>query len=203
MARLNRDCTYAHARPTHPRPIRLQLLTNRGPLDRWLANLDIMANPYVALHAPLADDDVRCELFIALLDVCTPSFLARPPDYVQGMYGPVYRLSLVVYDPHVGCTETLRLGRYQGIPANGDAPLWTRRLPLFKILRFTQSRAFAAMLVAGMSDIQFFEPASSQALSWARHAAIGTPVQKLVSRHCRNAALRSVKVWARGKNLRG
>ncbi|KAJ7682198.1 hypothetical protein DFH06DRAFT_1314423 [Mycena polygramma] len=169
-------------------PCAPHLLADRDAVDQWVATEDLMADPDVPMHAPLADDEVRCEIFVALL---------------EGMYGPVYRLSLAVYDPHAGKTEALKLGRYQGIPTDKDAPLWTRRLPLFKYIRFTQPRAFAAMLVAGMSDIQFFEPASSKALLWARHAAIGTPVQRLVSRHCRTVALRSVKVWVRGQNLRG
>ncbi|KAJ6497185.1 hypothetical protein C8R47DRAFT_1212720 [Mycena vitilis] len=188
MAKVNRNCTYAHARPTRLRPMRPHLLADRDAVDQWVAAEDLMADPDVPMHAPLADDEVRCEIYVTLL---------------EGMYGPVYRLALAVYNPHVGKTGDLSLGRYQGIPTDKDAPLWTRRLPLFKNIRFTQPRAFVAMLVAGMSDIQFFEPASSKALLWARKAAISTPVQRLVSRHCRNVALRSVKVWARGQNLRG
>ncbi|KAJ7639677.1 hypothetical protein DFH06DRAFT_1138392 [Mycena polygramma] len=146
MAKVNRNCTYAHARPTRLRPMRPHLLADRDAVDQWVAAEDLMADPDVPMHAPLADD--------------------------EGMYGPVYRLSLAVYNPHAGKTEDLRLGRYQGIPTDKDAPLWTRRLPLFKYIRFTQPRAFVAMLVAGMSDIQFFEPASSKALLWARQAAV-------------------------------
>ncbi|KAJ7658349.1 hypothetical protein DFH06DRAFT_1327627 [Mycena polygramma] len=166
MSPLNRTCTYAHARPTKPRAMRAHLLTNRGPLDRWIGSTDIMADPYVSMYAPLADDDVRCQLFVALL---------------EGMNGPVYQLWLVVYGAHVGTTEALKLGFYRGVPADHDAPLWTRRLPLFKLIRFTQPRAFIVRLVAGMTNIQFLKPASPNALVGTRCCLTRLPSEMLPS----------------------
>lgn len=72
----------------------------------------------------------------------------------QGIFGTVYRLSLRVYDPHVGATERLSLGRHVGFPSGAGAPLWTRRLPPNRLLRFPQPRAFMTRLVAGTADIQ-------------------------------------------------
>ncbi|KAF8217242.1 hypothetical protein K438DRAFT_1748335 [Mycena galopus ATCC 62051] len=126
-----------------------------------------MSHPGVLLTAPLPADEVMCELF--------------------GIEGIIYRLSIMLYDPHVRTSGIVTLDRYQGSPADADAPVWTRRLPPGKFLRFPQPRAFATQLVAGMTDIALY---------------IGTPAHRRIARHCKTVALRKIKVWVWGTNLR-
>ncbi|KAJ7843594.1 hypothetical protein B0H13DRAFT_2364681 [Mycena leptocephala] len=181
-------CPYSRLRPTRVRPMRRVRLLKADPLDRWLATADVMLDPDMSLRSTLPEGEVMCAVHVTIL---------------EGLYGAVYRLSMVVYDRHAGYSEPLGLGRHQGVPTDADVPLWTRRLPPGRFLRFSQPRVFVARLVAGLSDIPLQRAPSVQALSWARDAAIGTSIHRLLSRRCKNAALRKIKVWARGTNLRG
>jgi hypothetical protein len=79
----------------------------------------------------------------------------------------VYRLSLVVFDARAGSTEIISLARYEGSPADADAPLWTRRLRPGKLLRFSQPRAFGAQLVAGISDIRLYVSSSYRSYNYS------------------------------------
>ncbi|KAJ6593047.1 hypothetical protein B0H19DRAFT_1245857 [Mycena capillaripes] len=179
--------------PRRMRPIRL--VQCKSPLNRWLASVEFC--PDYDLFTPLPNDCVMFQAFVVVLE--------------SVIFGTIYRLSVVAYDRRAG-RIAIRLARYVGSPDDSDAPLWVRRLPPYKRLRFTQPRSFAVRLVAGMTDIpvDFLDSESddrraisARRLSWARDAAVGTPSHRILSRRCKNVALGNIKAWARGKNLRG
>ncbi|KAJ7089644.1 hypothetical protein C8R44DRAFT_892327 [Mycena epipterygia] len=185
--------TLPFSRPTILRPVRAVRLAPYSALDRWIAAADI--NPDSELRAPLPDEKVMCEIFVAVI------------EGIQGILAPVYLLSMTAYDSRAGKTAMLRLARFAGSPGDAAAPLWVRRLPPRKFLCFTQPRAFAARLVGGLTEIPVKPVVSSDKmsaamLSWARDTAIGTSAYRVLSRRCKNVALRNLKVWARGNNLR-
>ncbi|KAJ7870685.1 hypothetical protein B0H13DRAFT_2350312 [Mycena leptocephala] len=202
MAIISRTpCAYSRPQPTRLRPMRRVRLLKADPLDRWLATVDFL-DP-VSPRPPLPVGEVRCAIYMVILEVIFFSFYANIGLIMfQGLYGTVCQLSMAVYDHVAGYTEALSLDRHVGLPTDADAPLWTRRLPPRKILRFSQPREFVARLVAGMSDIPVPAP-SAKMLFWARDATIGTSTHRIIARRCKNIELRKIKVWSRGTNLRG
>jgi hypothetical protein len=60
---------------------------------------------------------------------------------------------LAAYHPRVEATNDIHLARFVGSPGDANAPLWVRRLPLGKLLRFAQPLEFVGKLVGGMTDI--------------------------------------------------
>ncbi|KAJ7801395.1 hypothetical protein B0H14DRAFT_3489650 [Mycena olivaceomarginata] len=159
--------TLRFTRPKVMRPVRAVRLVNYDPWNRFVAAANIDPDPRSCLYAWVPEDQIMCEFFVTV---------------IEGMIAPVYLLSLAAYDPRAGETETIRLAHFTGFPGNADAPLWTRRLPLRKLLHFSQPRAFVARLVGGMTDISvkptfsrdFYSPPSPSAemLSWARCASV-------------------------------
>ncbi|KAJ7085955.1 hypothetical protein C8R44DRAFT_737114 [Mycena epipterygia] len=174
------------SRPTILRPMRASRVASYDALDRWLAVADI--DPDLQIKTPLPDDKAMCEVFVSV---------------IEGFLGTIHRLSLAVYHPYAGETELMHIARFVGFPGDADAPLWTRRLPPGRLLCFSQPRAFVAMLVGGMTNILYSRHAFPALLSWARDTAIGTRGHKLLSRRCKTVAIRKIRVWARGGNLRG
>ncbi|KAJ7843588.1 hypothetical protein B0H13DRAFT_2364675 [Mycena leptocephala] len=180
--------TYSRLRPTRVRPMRGVRLLKCDPMDRWLATADIMLDSDLSL--PLPEGEVMCALIMCILKLS---------------FGTVYRLSMVVYDREAGCSVALNLGRYQGLHTDAEAPLWTRRLPPREFLRFSQPRfkLLALLWIPLFTGGQHKQAPSAKALSWARDASVGTSTHRLIARRCKNIALRKIKVWARGTNLRG
>ncbi|KAJ7678457.1 hypothetical protein B0H14DRAFT_3177705 [Mycena olivaceomarginata] len=163
--------TLRFTRPKIMRPVRAVRLVNYDPLNQFVAAANIDPDPRSCLYAWVPKDQIMCELFVTV---------------AEGMVAPVYLLSLAAYDPRAGETETIRFARFTGFPGNADAPLWTRRLPPRKLLHFSQPWAFVARLVGGMTDISV-KPMFS----------IGTPANRLLARHCQNAALANIKQGAK------
>ena len=64
-----------------------------------------------------------------------------------------YILILQAYHPCMKETNNMHLARYVGSPEDDDAPLWVRRLPPRRFLRFPQPLDFIGKLVGGMTDI--------------------------------------------------
>ncbi|KAJ7440083.1 hypothetical protein B0H11DRAFT_1934007 [Mycena galericulata] len=162
------------SRPTVLRRMRATCLARYDPLNRWLGAADIRMYPDLFLTNP-PSDEVICELFsVSLIEF-------------QGILGTLHTLFLKAYDRRrAGFTKMIRLDRYVGSPGDANAPLWTRRLPPRKFLRFSQPRAFVARLVAGMTEIRvediFDRRMTPEMLSWACQCAIGTPVHRRISR---------------------
>ncbi|KAJ7448372.1 hypothetical protein FB451DRAFT_1411385 [Mycena latifolia] len=178
--------TIRFTRPKVLRPMRAVRLARSSydALDRFVAAANVDLDSKCSLYDPVSDDLVMCEFFVAA---------------IHGMVTSVYLLSVAAYDPRAGETPTIRLATYRGSPGDVDAPLWIRRLPPHKLLAFSQPRAFVASLVGGMTDIpvkpnyqEFWTP-SAEMLSWARVAAIGTPVRRPLARRCQNAALANIR----------
>lgn len=59
--------TLPFSRPTILRPVRAVRLAPYSALDRWIAAADI--NPDSELRAPLPDEKVMCEIFVAVIEV--------------------------------------------------------------------------------------------------------------------------------------
>ncbi|KAJ7028606.1 hypothetical protein C8F04DRAFT_1188415 [Mycena alexandri] len=126
--------------PRAPRPIgpmRAVHLRQYSPLDRWLAGVEMKTAPEVYLHSPLPEDQAMVELFVFAF---------------EGMLGSTYRLTMWAFHPGVGTTDNIVLARFVGSPHGPNAPLWVRRLPQRKFLRFSQPLEFVAKLVGGMMD---------------------------------------------------
>ncbi|KAJ7085959.1 hypothetical protein C8R44DRAFT_893805 [Mycena epipterygia] len=185
--------TLPFSRPTILRPVRAVRLAPYSALDRWIAATDI--NPDSELRAPLPDEKVMCEIFVAVI------------EGIQGILAPVYLLSMTAYDSRAGKTAMLRLARFAGSPGDAAAPLWVRRLPPRKFLCFTQPRAFAARLVGGLTEIlsnQSFPQIKCPLRCSLGHATLllGLLPTESFPVVARMFALRNLKVWARGNNLR-
>lgn len=74
----------------------------------------------------------------------------------QGLHGQNYLLSLGVYHPRVAidhATPDIELARFVGYADDPSAPLWVRRLPSRKLLRFPQPLHFIGRVLKGMTDI--------------------------------------------------
>ncbi|KAJ7440082.1 hypothetical protein B0H11DRAFT_1934008 [Mycena galericulata] len=188
--------------PTVLRRMRATCLTRYDPLNRWIGAADMKTSLDLFLTAALPPDEVMCQLFVGVVEV--ESFgLSK----FQGILGTVYTLSLTAYDRrHAGSIQLINLDRYSGSPGDVGAPLWVRRLPPQKFVRFSQPRAFVARLVAGNTEIHVEHmlegKITTKMLSWARQCAIGTPAHRSIARRCKTVALGDIRVWARGKNLR-
>lgn len=74
-------------------------------------------------------------------------------EWSQGGDGPTYRLSLAAYHHLLGPTVDIHLARFVGTPHDADAPLWLRRVPTGKLLRWPQPLEFVGMVVGGLTDI--------------------------------------------------
>ncbi|KAJ7493944.1 hypothetical protein FB451DRAFT_1388076 [Mycena latifolia] len=116
--------------------------------------------------------DSKCSLYDPVSDdlVMCEFFVSA----IHGMVNSMYLLSVAAYDPRAGETPTVCLATYRGSPGDVDAP--------------------------GMTDIpvkpnyqEFWTP-SAEMLSWARVAAIGTPVRRPLARRCQNAALANIRL---------
>ncbi|KAJ7153164.1 hypothetical protein C8R43DRAFT_1127001 [Mycena crocata] len=150
-----------YSRPTALRPLRTGHLIRYDPLDRWLGAAEMELSTWPL--ATLPHDKAMVEVFATVIGGVIPS---------------VHRLCMVAIDEDAGETpQIIHLARFVGSNADADAPLWTRRLPLRKNVRFQQPREFTAKLVAGMTDIDIpVEQATSpQMLSWARDTAADFP----------------------------
>ncbi|KAJ7038742.1 hypothetical protein C8F04DRAFT_1179420 [Mycena alexandri] len=123
--------------PRPIRPMRAVRLRQYSPLDRWLAGVEMKTAPEVSLHSPLPDDQAMVDLFVSAF---------------EGMLGSTYRLTMWAFHPGVGTTDNIVLARFVGSPHGPNAPLWVRRLPPRKLLRFSQPVEFVAKLVGGMMD---------------------------------------------------
>ncbi|KAJ7715626.1 hypothetical protein B0H16DRAFT_1741783 [Mycena metata] len=129
----------AVAKSTPPRPMRAVRLRQCTPLDRWLASVEMKTSPELYMDSPLPDDHAMVELYMYVF---------------EGVLGVAYRLSLAVFHPSLGSTDDdIHLARFVGTPHDANAPLWVRRLPPRKLLRFAQPLEFVANLVGGMTDI--------------------------------------------------
>ncbi|KAJ7189693.1 hypothetical protein GGX14DRAFT_580499 [Mycena pura] len=122
----------------HARPLRLVRLARYGHLDRWIGTADLKAAPERFMGSPLPDDLAMCELYISV---------------IKGGDGPTYRLSLAAYHHLLGPTLDIHLARFVGTPHDADAPLWLRRVPTGKLLRWPQPLEFVGMVVGGLTDI--------------------------------------------------
>ena len=79
--------------------------------------------------------------------------LENLPEWSQGVRGPKYHLSLAAYHRLVGATVDMHLAYFEGNPNDADAPLWVRRVPPGKLLRWPQPVEFVGNVVGGMTDI--------------------------------------------------
>ena len=142
--------------PRPIRPMRAVRLRQYSPLDRWLAGVEMKTAPEVYLHSPLPEDQAMVELFVFAFEVfsffLSFSPLAQLLTSFQGMLGSTYRLTMWAFHPGVGTTDNIVLARFVGSPHGPNAPLWVRRLPQRKFLRFSQPLEFVAKLVGGMMD---------------------------------------------------
>lgn len=60
----------------------------------------------------------------------------------------------------------MHLARFNGTPDDAGAPLWVRRVPPGKLLRWSQPLEFVGKVVGGLTDIpvQPMTPVSSRSL---------------------------------------
>ncbi|KAJ7189436.1 hypothetical protein GGX14DRAFT_408842 [Mycena pura] len=138
----------------HARPLRLVRLARYGHLDRWIGTADLKAAPERFMGSPLPDDLAMCELYISVIKVDFFFLCAGElSEWSQGGDGPTYRLSLAAYHHLLGPTVDIHLARFVGTPHDADAPLWLRRVPTGKLLRWPQPLEFVGMVVGGLTDI--------------------------------------------------
>ena len=144
-------------RPSCVKAMRASRLRKCDPLDRWLASVTMKTAPGIFLQSPLPDDQAMCELFMSVHKAC---FLRFWPGHgnsclicVSGcLRDHPYPRSRSLPLAHEA-TNNMHLARYVGSPADDDAPLWVRRLPPRRFLRFPQPLDFIGKLVGGMTDI--------------------------------------------------
>lgn len=178
--------------PVAVSPMRPMHINKFGALDRWLASTEMKTAPELFMRSPLPDGDAMCEIYIS---------------HHLGFSGRNYLLSLAVYHPRVAthATPDIELARFSGHADDPSAPIWIRRLPSCKLLRFSQPLHFIGRVLEGMTDIPLGPllngPDSQLSFdNWVRDAlaiAPTPPVLKSIRRRC--AAVK----WVRGKNLRG
>ncbi|KAJ6593040.1 hypothetical protein B0H19DRAFT_1245845 [Mycena capillaripes] len=127
--------------PVTVSPMRPMHIHKFGALDRWLASAEMKTSPELFMRSPLPDGDAMCEIYIS---------------HHLGFNGQNYLLSLAVYHPRVAIDHAIpdiELARYVGYADDPGAPLWVRRLPPRKLLRFPQPLHFIGKVLGGMTDI--------------------------------------------------
>ncbi|KAJ7817005.1 hypothetical protein B0H13DRAFT_2380015 [Mycena leptocephala] len=120
------------------RPIRAVRLAKYDLLNRFVGAADLKGAPELFMGSPLPDNLAMCEIYVSSL---------------EGFRGPTQRLSLAAYHPRVGETVDMHLARFNGTPDDAGAPLWVRRVPPGKLLRWSQPLEFVGKVVGGLTDI--------------------------------------------------